>query len=160
MEWAYRNDYPDEVPLSEISDIGKAEELEIARKDNMDNNDPLLCHIRVYIFADTYLISGLKSLSYKKLTEQLKIVGKPRNLDSQAVIQLLDLAFSNLMGEDDLLDWLGKYAAWCLGELRQQPDFHHIASKLAPSIVRYAEPRSSAPWNSEFPKARRLMQGF
>jgi len=39
IEWAYRNDYPNTVPLSKFLDIGKVEQpFEIAKKDNVESS--------------------------------------------------------------------------------------------------------------------------
>ncbi|KGQ00968.1 hypothetical protein PAAG_12341 [Paracoccidioides lutzii Pb01] len=151
IEWVYRDDYPDVLNSlnSEEATANRAADLPPADKEGTtDANHPLLCHIRMYIFADTYLIEELKSLSFGKITRYLENEKRPADIDSQlAVIHMLDLAFLNLPPSDNLLHWLGIYTAWCLECLRIQPYFHDIAGKLAPYIIRYVKPSSSAPWD-------------
>ncbi|KAI1905943.1 hypothetical protein LOZ12_006398 [Ophidiomyces ophidiicola] len=153
IEWAYRDDYPhvlnpDKSTASKDTNLpcGGDEEWKI------DANNPLLCHVKMYIFADTYLIAELKSLSFEKITKYLKEEGTLIKIDSQlAVIRMLDFASSNLLPDDDLLHWLGIYATWCLERLREQPAFHDIAGKLVMYIVRYARQSSTAPWELSMP---------
>lgn len=118
----------------------------------------LLCHLRVYIFSDTYLVDGLKNLAFEKFTTVVKDVGSPKNLNEQlAVIDCLSLAFSTLPSRDDLVEWLARYAAWCLSSLRSQEKFHELLQKipaLSYRMLGMLNPADAPPWNMELPKYR------
>ncbi|CDM32804.1 unnamed protein product [Penicillium roqueforti FM164] len=58
---------------------------------------------KVYNFIDTYLVTELKDLAFKKFTAVVINLGKPKNLDKQlAVIDCLSLAFPKSSLHDKL----------------------------------------------------------
>ena len=96
----------------------------------------LLCHLRVYIFSDTYLVTELKDLALEKFTAVVIDMGKPKNLDQQlGVIDCLSLAFSKLPLHDRLPEWLAQNAAWCLGNLCLQTKLHELLQKFRHSAI-------------------------
>ncbi|CDM38414.1 BTB/POZ fold [Penicillium roqueforti FM164] len=163
IEWAYRDDYteldltPMEVnqrsrPRSEPSGPAKPSE------DDHLQAHTLLCHLRVYIFSDTYLVDDLKNVAFEKFTTVVKDVGNPQNLNEQlAIIDCLLLAFSTLPPHDKLLEWLARYAAWCLSSLRLQVKFHELLQKIPALSYRMMEtlsPAKEPPWNIKLSKYR------
>ncbi|KAI2746739.1 hypothetical protein DTO013E5_50 [Penicillium roqueforti] len=118
----------------------------------------MLCHLRVYIFSDTYLVDDLKNLAFEKFTTVVKDVGAPKNLSEQlAVIDCLSLAFSTLPPHDKLLEWLARYAAWCLSSLRLQENFHKLLQRnpaLSYRMMETLNPANEAPWNIKLSKYR------
>lgn len=83
---------------------------------------------------------------------KLNYVGEPSDANERrAIIQVLELAFSNLSTSDELAQWLGKYSAWCLREIRDQPQFHKIMDKISHYILPYVLPATERPTNAEFP---------
>lgn len=86
-----------------------------------DNLHPLLLSIKLYVFADTYMIEPLKTLSKRKIVAQLqKLGGLENGNERDAVFDLLTFAFSSRLPEQDvLLHWLAYYASYRLNELKQ-----------------------------------------
>ncbi|KAJ5882703.1 uncharacterized protein N7473_011137 [Penicillium subrubescens] len=172
VEWAYKGDY-DEPDLSAVDKCqwkqhkhkqeAPGAEMTIATsEDNADAegvlmHHTLLCHLRVYIFADTYLVSGLRTLAFEKLTAGLIEMGLPGTLNEQlAVVDCLKEAFTRVPARDDLLDWLARYAAWSLDRLRQVTQFHDVLKDrpaLGSCMMETLNPATEAPWKA---KARKL----
>jgi hypothetical protein len=86
-----------------------------------DNLHPLLLNIKLYVFADAYMIEPLKTLSKQKMMAQLQELGNLANgHERDAVFDVLTFAFSSRLPEQDvLLHWLARYASWRLDELKQ-----------------------------------------
>ncbi|PGH12683.1 hypothetical protein AJ80_06626 [Polytolypa hystricis UAMH7299] len=137
MEWAYRNDYP--------SAVNEDSSQEPGAETKGDATDPRLCHVGVYIFANKYIIDKLEALAFRKLTRSLALVKDFSDNDSRTLIQVLDLALSNLPAGNSLLEWLGKYAAWRLSYLRRCTDFHDRSGSLAPFLIKYVQPSPPPP---------------
>ncbi|EEP81915.1 predicted protein [Uncinocarpus reesii 1704] len=152
IEWAYKGEYSDCINLHKEKYDATA--ITATTGDDTDDNHQLLCHLRLYVFAHVYGIPGLSSLCSDKLIRELKSIQRPDNMDAQlAVIQMLDLAFTKLPVNDGLTQWFGMYTAWCLEELRVQPQFHDIVSNLASPMVRHVQQSSKEPWDSQgFPR--------
>ena len=145
-----------ELPGEESGNRGM-EERATATADGLPANEdrahPLLLHVRLYVFADKFLVHALQELATSKIKDQLK--GLETRLDGhelEAVLDLLEYAFENAHEDDSLLDWLGAYAAWKLGELKQQPGrFARLLQGSSGSFVRHIIRRvpqsSSNPWD-------------
>ncbi|KAJ5161351.1 hypothetical protein N7492_006743 [Penicillium capsulatum] len=133
IEWCYKGEYTDveltpmEVPQPEQKKSKSVESEPTSGENKTLQAHTLLCHLRVYIFSDTYLVPELNNLAFGKFTAVLRDMGKPNNLDEQlAVIDCLSLAFSKLPQHDTLPGWMAQYAAWCLSNLRLQQNFHEL----------------------------------
>lgn len=139
VEWAYKNDYSDEVRFSGASSLSE-------NMDEEERNYSLLAHAQIYVFAHVYVIENLQSLAYDRLTANIIALG-PNTLDYlTAIIRMLDTTFSSLHQDDKLLDWLGRYAAWLIEDLKSHPEFHAVLPKLAYSIIRHMSPARLPPW--------------
>lgn len=166
IEWAYRGNCTDltltpvEEPLQSRQSKSLSESFSHSEPaDNKNEDKPniqahtLLCHLRVYIFSDVYLVSGLKKLAFDRFTAILADMGKPKNIDEQlAVIDCLSLAFSSIPLHDELPGWLAHYAAWCVDKLRLQGKFHDLLQSLPALSSRMMEtliPAHDAPWNTK-----------
>ncbi|GKZ98244.1 hypothetical protein AnigIFM59636_002477 [Aspergillus niger] len=167
IEWAYRGDYPATVSGTNIgqtpillegteTDIDEKPENTTPETNFTSENHPLLIHIRLYIFSETYLVPDLQQLAYEKLTACLTDLDKPNSLDTQlAVIDALRLSFPRLPQHDKLLDWLAQYAAYCLDKLRVQGPFHNLLKEfptLSSRMILSLGPASSPPWRTTQPK--------
>lgn len=164
VEWAYSEDYSPKLRVEysneDFSDqAGSTKVLEIssdveriakrAREAVARDNHPLLSHARMYVFSDAYLIEDLKSLSFHKLTNQLQSIANNEGLDlNVAVISLLDHCFSNLHPDDELLDFLGQYAAYRITTLRTMPEFIDIMPKVGRAILPYVSACGWPPWSN------------
>ncbi|KAL9622933.1 MAG: hypothetical protein Q9160_002651 [Pyrenula sp. 1 TL-2023] len=162
VEWAYKGDYSANLPvehsaeeISRLRDIAEADpagsEIENLAKrirdTTVDENHILLCHARVYIFGDAYLIPGLKTLAFDKLTKGVQRADKYNSLDRDtAIIKLLDYCFSNLHPDDELLDFLGQYTAFRIHKLREIPNFLDIVPKVGYAILPYIGRCTEPPW--------------
>ncbi|GKZ38991.1 hypothetical protein AbraIFM66950_011620, partial [Aspergillus brasiliensis] len=93
IEWAYRGDYPATISGTNIgqtpillegreTDIDEKPENTTPETDSTSENHPLLVHIRLYIFSETYLVPDLQQLAYEKLTACLTDLDKPNSLDT------------------------------------------------------------------------------
>jgi hypothetical protein len=153
IEWAYRGEYPDHVRFIDVAPPSPEESKADVVTSPQDANHSLLSHLHVYIFADKYCVSALQMAAYDKLTANLVKLHKPDTLDYQlAVIELLDTAFKNLHRDDRLLDYLGRYAAWSIDELRKQSSFYGVLPRAAPSIIQHVSPGNEPPWNTPEPR--------
>ncbi|GMF81807.1 unnamed protein product [Aspergillus oryzae] len=167
IEWAYRGDYPTTISGTNIgqtptlpegteTDIDKKAANTTPETDFTSENHPLLVHIRLYIFSETYLIPDLQQLAYEKVTACLTDLDIPNSLDTQlAVIDALRLSFYRLPQHDNLLDWLAQYAAYCLDKLRVQGPFHDLLREfptLSSRMILSLGPASSPPWRTAQPK--------
>jgi hypothetical protein len=119
-----------------------------------DNLHPRLLHIKLYVFAETYMIEPLKTLSMHKLMVQLKELGSlEEGHERAAVFDVLTFAFSSRLPEQDaLLQWLARYASWRLDELKQMPSsFEKLLletdGNFATLLVRYVQKSSFNPFN-------------
>lgn len=138
VEWAYKNDYSDEVRFSGASSLSE-------KVDKEGKNHSLLVHTQIYIFAHVYGIESLQSLAYDRLTANI-IALRAKTLDNlTAIIRTLDTTFSSLHQDDKLLDWLGHYAAWLIEDLKSHPEFRAVLPKLAYSIIQHMSPAKSPP---------------
>ncbi|KAJ5578409.1 uncharacterized protein N7459_007373 [Penicillium hispanicum] len=165
IEWAYKGDYtgstsaPIATPQENTSEDPPQSPISKPPSEHLEDikvpqAHTLLSHLRVYVFSEVYLVSGLKQLSFQKFTAVLMDMGKPKDLDEQlAVIDRLALAFSRLPLHDKLLEWLAQYAAWCLDKLRVQSQFHNLLKSLPAISSRMMEklnPANEAPWDTKW----------
>ena len=154
IQWAYKSTYEEEVDVSNgpkqsddtRSGDGKPKTSDGGEESiDIDGNHPLLSHGRLYVFADKYLIRSLKRLALQKINSKLRTWGQVNDLPHMtSVIELLDLMSSNLTSDDKMLDFLGKYSAYNLMNLRQQQYFNEVAGSLSAQILRYV-----IPWNGD-----------
>jgi hypothetical protein len=119
-----------------------------------DNLHPLLLNIKLYVFADAYMIEPLKTLSKQKMMAQLQELGNLANgHERDAVFDVLTFAFSSRLPEQDvLLHWLARYASWRLDELKQMSSSFdklllETEGNFATLLVRYVEKSSLDPFN-------------
>lgn len=96
---------------SKVADSDKDEKYHPVSSHSEDVH-PLLLHIQLYVFADTYIIPNLQMLTRGKIRESLQ---KLSSLNSEGVreevFDLLEYAFDNLREEDTLLTFLSLYAS-------------------------------------------------
>lgn len=80
---------------------------------------PLLLHIQLYVFGDTYIMRDLQKLARGKICQALKELA---SLDienvREMVFDLMEYAFDNLREEDIMLTFLSLYASNKLQSLR------------------------------------------
>ena len=150
IQWAYASDYQEEVETTKSLVLpDNAESVASAGQEDsdIDENHPLLLHGRLYVFADTYIVNDLKALALKKLRVKLRPWGQPSDSTRLAsVVDLLDFAFGNLHPDDQLLDFLGKYAAKNITNLRKQKAFNDAIWGMGSSIIQYVQPWSGDPF--------------
>lgn len=166
IEWAYRGDYPATVSgtnIGQIPTLLESTETNIDKKPASTTpkshftpeNHPLLVHIRLYMFSETYLVPDLQQLAYEKVAACLTDLDKPKSLDTTlVVIDALRLSFPRLPQHDRLLDWLLRYAAYCLDKLREQGPFHDLLEEfptLSSRMMMSLGPASSPPWRTTQP---------
>ena len=115
---------------------------------------PLLLHIKLYEFAEMYMIEPLKTLSMEKLIDQLKVFGGLNaGHEREAVFDVLTFAFSSRLPVNDvLLHWLARYASWRLEELKQMPSsldrlLLQTDGNFATLLVKYVQTSSHSPFN-------------
>ncbi|RDW68883.1 BTB/POZ domain-containing protein [Aspergillus mulundensis] len=144
-----KSDSPDNLDINLIS-------LSAPETDLTHENHPLLAHIRLYVFCSIYIIPDLRDLAFTRVTTAFKDLNQPTTLDTQlAVIAALRISFHNLLANDRLLDWLAHYAAYCLGQLRVQRDFHDLlqeAPVLGSRMVLSLSAPGTPPWQVAPPK--------
>lgn len=176
VEWAYRGDYTEVVPLpADLPGETKSEDsssLEGGVKMSVDGfskartplqstfsspvdgsqGHTLLCHLQVYIFSDLNMIPALKDLAFEKFTAVLKSMGKPRSMMEQlAVVDCLELTFSKVPFHDKLPGWLAQHASWCM-ELRLQSKFHDLLQRwpgIGSRMMNSLRPCQLPPWESQ-----------
>jgi hypothetical protein len=149
-----RDDEPEpESPTAEYGQrkAEKANEESLPAEDDVVH--PLLLHVRLYVFAHTYLIEPLKVSAKEKMIDQLQKFGN--HLDSgelAAVFDVLAYAFYRLPEDDLLLYWLGQYASWRLEDLRQMPTrlddlLSDEDSSFAKMLIRYVSNSNTNPFD-------------
>lgn len=86
---------------------------------HVQNAHPLLLHVQLYVFADTYIIPDLQKLARGKIRDWLQ---KCPSLNPEGVremiFDLMEYAFENLREEDIMLTFLSLYASNKLDALR------------------------------------------
>jgi hypothetical protein len=151
---------PAPEPAPELEEDGPVEEPKGPAKDKQmaeqtveDNLHPLLLNIKLYVFADAYMIEPLKTLSKQKMITQLEELGELANgHERDAVFDVLTFAFSSRLPEQDvLLHWLARYASWRLDELKQMSSSFsklllETEGNFATLLVRYVEKSSLNPF--------------
>lgn len=114
---------------------------------------PLLLNVKLYVFADTYLIKLLKASAKQKMIDYLQKFGSLSGGDERAaVFDILAYAFPRLPETDLLLHWLARYASWTLEELKQMPTrFDDLLSdedrNFAKILLRYFSKSTIDPFN-------------
>ncbi len=107
-----------------------------------------LCHTHLYIFGEVYNVLDLKKLASQKLKGRLKLLNNATKVEEQlALIQMLDLLFSNVHPDDDFLDWLAKYALWAIKYLRLQPSFEDVMPKMAATMLKHIGDNYASPFS-------------
>ncbi|KAL4905560.1 hypothetical protein BDW74DRAFT_177929 [Aspergillus multicolor] len=156
VQWAYTSDYPAE-------DAGTQEEedviLDTEGNDTDDpydrlfydnSNGPFLAHIRLYIFANIYMISDLQRLAFDRATAVMKDINHLHDIDAQRhFIEALRISFTQLEIGDKLVGWLGQFAAYNVANLRGLPAFHQLLINV-PTIgttVMMSLSTAPAPWS-------------
>ncbi|KAL4905561.1 hypothetical protein BDW74DRAFT_177930 [Aspergillus multicolor] len=138
-----KSDSTDNLDINAIS-------LSAPDTDLTHENHPLLAHIRLYVFCSIYIIPELRSLSFTRATAAFKSLDQPTTLETQlGVIAALRVSFRSLLADDRLLDWLAHYAAYCLGQLRVQRDFHDLLQEspvLGSRMVLSLHAPRTPPW--------------
>lgn len=122
--------------------------------EGLDKLHPLLLHIKLYVFAEMYMIEPLKTLSMQKMIFQLKEFGAlAEGYQRAAVFDALTFVFSSRLPEQDvLLHWLARYASWKLDELKQMPSSFDALllqtdGNFATLLVRYVQKSSLNPFD-------------
>lgn len=168
VEWAHRGDYSAKLPTKYTEEDlpSCASSAEKCNKEEptvestakriqttlVHDNHPFLSHARVYVFADTYLIVDLKKKAFERLTKEIQLINYDNDLDHNfAITNLLDYCFSNLQKSDDLLDYLGHYAAYRLAFLRNTTGFVDIMPKVGYAVLPWVSPCESSPWDENLP---------
>ncbi|EED13789.1 conserved hypothetical protein [Talaromyces stipitatus ATCC 10500] len=153
IEWAYRGDYPENIAKPSLASTNPTLASSSSDNDTTTAEDPLSCHIQVYIFAHVYGISRLGLVAYDRITDRLRAINKPKDGKVKLqVISLMDLAFKKIHRGDRLLTWLGNYASFCLSELRVVSEFQKVveeAPSLSLAMLKYNNPASVAPWSPD-----------
>ncbi|KAI9727771.1 MAG: hypothetical protein M1834_008010 [Cirrosporium novae-zelandiae] len=78
----------------------------------------VLSNIKLYAFADKYMIPCLKQLSRAKITTTLSNM-ETGKFNLGAVFSLLEYAFGNFDENDAFMRWLGFYASMKMDDLRE-----------------------------------------
>lgn len=122
--------------------------------EGLDKLHPLLLHIKLYVYAEMYMIEPLKTLSMQKMIFQLKEFGAlAEGYQRAAVFDALTFVFSSRLPEQDvLLHWLARYASWKLDELKQMPSSFDALllqtdGNFATLLVRYVQKSSLNPFD-------------
>ncbi|KAI9747605.1 MAG: hypothetical protein M4579_007430 [Chaenotheca gracillima] len=117
---------------------------------------PLLLHVRLYIFADMYLVRALTPLVYEKIYRDLETLDLTKSKRNKNIaIGVLMHAFENLPETDDLVSWLGRYAAFKLPDLRtRRSRFEELLrssdGRFAAQVLQNFDSNCKSPWdNSE-----------
>ena len=151
IQWAYTADYQEELEFA-----SRKEHLVETKNDQSftpvaletDENHILLLHGRLYVFGDVYLVKDLKILAFKRMKAKLEKMNKPSDVkELTLVVDLFDFIFSNVHADDPLLDFLGKYAAYNIVNLKQQQYFNDVVGKMGPAICKYLQPCNDDPFN-------------
>ncbi|KAK6813265.1 hypothetical protein RU639_010944 [Aspergillus parasiticus] len=152
LEWAYRGDYTE--PVVKRKDTASDKVKEDAASDLLDSLDhPLIAHMALYIFSEVYIVPNLKELVFTKMKAAIEVMNKPHTADDRrGVISLLRLAYTKIPANKssaELQEWLARYAAYSLKELRGQPSFNDVlelSPDLASKILSRLNPANSPPW--------------
>ena len=141
IQWAYTGNYVSEAPAN--NPVIPA----TPTADSLDTN-PVIPHVRVHLFADTYRIKELGEVALAKV----KNVFAGGDTDTIGMIswkqafEILDLAFGNLEAHDPLLAFLGKYTARNIGEFRKHDAFFDILPKMGRALMEYVLPYEGDPY--------------
>lgn len=121
-----------------------------SREDSSTPLHALALHIRIYVFANIYLISTLQALSQQKIVAFLSSMQK-EHTEVAMIFDLLEHASTYLTDDDALLNWLARYASWNLETLRQDRDrLERLLGdgKFAGLLIRHVVPSASDPFAS------------
>lgn len=133
---------------AEVEQGAKANTLSEVAEDM--ENDQIMASLRLYIFSNIYLMTGLKKVAFQNLTSYLTAVDKIESPESQrAVIAMLHVAFSNIQPGDELLGWLAHFASWNLDKLLRQSLFNALLLEvpaLSLLMMTSLRPAVSTPW--------------
>jgi hypothetical protein len=138
-------------------ELNKSEQLkETSQPYSGELPNELLLHLKLYVFADLYMIDQLKLVSMRKLMVSLEALGKlAKDSEKLAVFELLEYAFaSRLPDKDDMLSNLALYAGWRLEELKRMPlrlEKVLLETTLAPMLVRNLSKGAVNPFSKSNP---------
>lgn len=144
----------EEAPVPEPDDGEPAASEEITTSDVKPDKHPLLAHVRLYIFGGAYLIGGLKQHAFEKMKACLQNLDENNEFGMPLIaIAMMRKAFSEVSPEDDLLDWLARYASFRLDRLRAQSSFNDLLRAepgLGARMVGLLSPRLEPPWPPKY----------
>lgn len=160
VEWAYKDDYSVKGHEIKGNMEGDNENDEIT-----DDENALLHHAEIYIFAETYGVASLKDLAFDNIFFHCKYEWSgqyqqplPNNFWSKQLNRLLPvfaLCYADKLPEgDELLIWLGKLASSRFRKFRGDPTFLTILPRMLPYVVKHLEGSSRISWEEE-PKLQR-----
>lgn len=157
VEWAYTGTYPEIIEETEDWDSDSETEHQTAETDSKlkdiskaAEKNEILSHVNLYIFAEIYMVPEIQTLAFERATAHLVKLRKPKTeVQKKDVIDVLLAAFSELTSDDTLVDWLARYASWCIEELRTHGAFLSllIINPIACSKIFLAvRSANSPPW--------------
>ena len=151
IEWIYTGKYSSDV--SKNQDPGCSGDAASGNEITHSIDNHLVCHARLYIFAMTYLIDGLKTIalenvkatlrSFKKTKFQSSLLPYGDYLDVRDVkklVEVLDLTCTELDDKDSLVQVLGKFAAQNIVQLRIYSHFGQLFPVAGAVIMKYVSP--------------------
>ncbi|KAL9622931.1 MAG: hypothetical protein Q9160_002649 [Pyrenula sp. 1 TL-2023] len=155
VEWAYKDNYTlKDDGINESSGENSRTEID----DITDNENELLHHTEVYIFAETYGVFALKDLAFTKCTSILKnewdkntsVTSASQHIRSKRIKRLVPVLAScyadKLPEGDGLLAWLGRLVVWRFEEFREDSDFLTVLPQMFPYILNHLQGTLDAPW--------------
>jgi hypothetical protein len=152
--WAYTGEYPEKVSNVDSKSAIVMKSSSIDETITADD-DPLSCHMQMYIFAHVHGIWRLKWKSYDRIKESLRKIGKPTVGELKLkVISMMEMGFKKIHGNDNLLSWFGHYALFYLDELRETPAFQKLleeAPHLSLAMLKYLNSGLVAPLDLHHP---------
>jgi len=111
----------------------------------------LVLNVQIYVFANIYLIQNLKALSQQKIIAYLELAHRNGTDLVDALFDALNYALMHLPDDDELLDFLAKYASWKLAVLRSDMGkFNALMrksdGKLGGLLLRHVTPSHVSPF--------------
>ncbi|KAF8461193.1 hypothetical protein BDZ91DRAFT_737403 [Kalaharituber pfeilii] len=116
-----------------------------------EHTSALLLHSKLYVLADRFNIGPLKDLSFQKLTSSLTEKSNPDPSLSADVLRSAMYAVENLPAlTERLVDYLLRYIAWILDNVRDLEDFTQLFQAhpdAAVALVRLTQRAAQPPWS-------------
>lgn len=126
LEFCYTGDYPELKKEPKCSGWGDDDDNE----EGPPSSEQLLPNAKLYVFADMYNIPQLKEIAFSKITAHIvRISYSLWDKEIEEFVQLFKYTFENLPEReemDQLLEYLGKYAAWALNKFKQSENFLNL----------------------------------